>query len=141
MFVKPLSKYNKTTKARYHIYQLCESYRLDGRARQRIISGLGKLEGLPTDGQKMLLGKRIEEKLKGENRFAFEPVDMEVEKLAAHFCQAIKKKRRYDVKDNGSDWQTVNMDTLENKGAREIGAVVALQTGVRPVGHRSASAR
>ena len=56
MFVKPLSKYNKTTKERYSLYQLCESCCLDGRVRQRVIIGLGKLEELPTANQKKQLG-------------------------------------------------------------------------------------
>lgn len=47
MFVKPLVKYNKNTRQRYNIYQLCESFRLDGRIRHRVIVGLGKLDDLP----------------------------------------------------------------------------------------------
>ena len=49
MFVKPLVKYNKTTKQRYNIYQLCESFRLDDRIRHRVIIGLGKLDELPDE--------------------------------------------------------------------------------------------
>ena len=44
MFIKPLTKYNKTTGKHYTLYQLCESYRLDDRIRHRVIIGLGKLE-------------------------------------------------------------------------------------------------
>jgi hypothetical protein len=49
MFVKPLVKYNKSTKQRYNVYQLCESFRFDGRIRHRVIVGLGKLDDLPTE--------------------------------------------------------------------------------------------
>jgi len=72
LFVKPLSKYNKTTKQWYSLYQLCESFRLDGRVRQRVIIGLGKLEELSSDEQKIQLGKRIEELVQGKQRLSLE---------------------------------------------------------------------
>jgi len=122
MFVKPLSKYNKTIKERYSLYQLCESYRLDGRVRQRVIIGLGKLEELPTDEQKIRLGKRIEEKVQGKTRLLLEGPNDQVERLAHHFYNEIRKKRRYDVKGNQQDWQVVDVNTVKNKDAREIGS-------------------
>jgi len=122
MFVKLLFKYNKTTKERYSIYQLCESYRLDGRVRHHIILGLGKLEELATDEQKIRLGKRIEEILQGTSRLPLEEPDEKVEQLALHFYNEIVKKQRYDVKANGRDWQVVDVNTVKNKNAREVGA-------------------
>lgn len=123
MFIKPLVKYNKTTKQRYNIYQLCESFRLDGRVRHRVIIGLGKLDGLPGEGQKKLLGKRIEELLTGQtSRLPLLPIGKDIEKLAHYYYGEIKKKHRYDLDGNGTDWQTVDLSTMENKDAREIGA-------------------
>jgi hypothetical protein len=121
MFVKPLSKYNKTTKERYSLYQLCESYRLDDRVRQRVIIGLGKLEELPTDEQKIRLGKRIQEMIQGKTHLLIEEPDKQVERLAHHFYKEIRKKQRYDVKQIGQDWQVVDVNTVKNKDAREIG--------------------
>lgn len=124
MFVKPLIKYNKTTKQRYNIYQLCESFRFDGRVRHRVIVGLGKLEELPGEEQKKLLGKRIEELLTGQQErlpLSIEE-DKKIEKLAHYYYAEIKKKHRYDFGENGNDWQTVNMGTLKNKNGREVGA-------------------
>ncbi len=121
MFVKPLSKYNKTTKERYSLYQLCESFRLDGRVRHRVIIGLGKLEGLSIE-QKLQLGKRIEEMVQGKMRLPLEQPDEQVERMALHFYKQIVEKRRYDVKKNGADWQIVDIDTVKNKDGREIGA-------------------
>lgn len=122
MFVKPLSKYNKTTKERYSLYQLCESYRLDGRIRHRVIIGLGKLKELPTDEQKMLLGKRIEEMIQGKTRLPLEESDEQVERLTRYFYNEIRKKQRYDVKGYTRDWQVVDVNTVKNKDAREVGA-------------------
>ena len=123
MFVKPLVKYNKTSKQRYNIFQLCESFRLDGCVKHRVIIGLGKLEELPDEEQKKLLGKRIEELLKGQGKkLPLNKLDEDVEKLAYHYYQEIKKKRRYDTGDCDKDWQTVDLSSLKNKDGREVGA-------------------
>ena len=91
MFVKPLVKYNKSTKQRYNVYQLCESFRLDGRIRHRVIVGLGKLVDLPGEEQKNLLGKRVEELLTGQGgRLSLYEPDGVVEKLAHYYLAEIK---------------------------------------------------
>jgi hypothetical protein len=123
MFVKPLVKYNKTKKQRYNIYQLCESFRLDDRIRHRVIIGLGKLDELPGEEQKKLLGKRIEELLtRQDNRLSLCSLDATVEKLAHYYYGEIKKKGRYDLGKENNDWQTVDLSTLKNKDGREVGA-------------------
>ncbi len=86
MFIKPFPKYNRTTKQRYTIYRLCESYRFDGHIRHRTIIGFGKLEELASIEQKKLLAGRIEEMLKGGiNTLSVESIDEKVEKLARYF--------------------------------------------------------
>jgi len=123
MFIKPYIKYNKTTCERYTVYKLCESYRLHGGIYHRIIIGFGKLEELPTDEQKKLLASRVEELIiNGGNTLLIALADEKVEKLAHYYYGEIKRKRRYDVKRGKEDWETVNMGTMKNKDAREIGA-------------------
>jgi len=123
MFIKPFSKYNSTTKERYTIYKLCESYRINGYIRHRTIIYFGKLDELESVEEKKLLAKRIEEMLKGGlNTLTVEIIDKKVEKLARHYYGEIKKKKRYDVGHEGSEWETVDMSTLKNKDVREIGA-------------------
>lgn len=120
MFIKPFQRYNRTTKQRYTTYRLCESYRFDNHIRHRTIIGFGKLEELKTVEEKKLLAKRIEEMLKnGKSKLPIKVIDEKVEKLAQHFYSEILKKKRYDV--NG-DWETVDMSSLKNSDAREIGA-------------------
>ncbi len=121
MFIKPLSKYNKTTKERYSLYQLCESFRLDGRVRQRVIIGLGKLEELNVD-QRFELCNRLEDMLRGITPLPLEPADRKVEKVALHFYKKIIEKRRYDVTKKGIDWQIVDVESVKNKEVREVGA-------------------
>ncbi len=123
MFIKPFPKYNKTTGERYTIYRLCESYRIDGCIRHRTIVGFGKLDELPEELQKKQLGRRVEEMLKyGTQQLEFGEFDKKVEKLARYYYHEIVKKRRYDVKQNQREWETVDMTSLQNSDAREVGA-------------------
>ncbi len=123
MFIKPFFKYNKTSQQRYTVYSLCESYRTNGSIRHRSIIGFGKLEVLETVEQKKLLAARVEEMIKnGENTLPIDVIDEKVESLAHHFYKEIKAKNRYDVHRENEDWETVNMKTLKNKDAKEIGA-------------------
>ncbi|NTW33789.1 MAG: IS1634 family transposase [Bacteroidetes bacterium] len=124
MFIKLFSKYNKTTKQRYTIYSLYESYRHLGRVCQRSVICLGKLDELETEEQKKQLALRIEELIKhGGHIFPIGIIDSKVELLAQYYYNEIKRRRRYDTdKQQHGDWVTVDMTTLKNKDAREIGA-------------------
>jgi hypothetical protein len=123
MFLKPISKYNKTTKEYYWIYRLCESYRINGSIRHYTIVNLGKLTELSTAAQKKSLAIRVEQLIKnGGNVLPLDTTDSEVEKLALHFYQEIKAKKRCDIHSVKGEWETVNMSTIRNKDAREIGA-------------------
>ena len=123
MFIKPFPKYNKTTKQRYTIYRLCESYRIDGCIRHRTIIGFGKLEELPQEKQKKQLASRVEEMLKyGTSSLDVCQLDEKVEELAKYYYGEIKRKRGYDVNQDNAEWETVDMSTLKNSDAREVGA-------------------
>ncbi|MFO7657211.1 MAG: IS1634 family transposase [Bacteroidales bacterium] len=123
MFIKPYFKHNRTTNERYTVFKLCESYRLNGGIHHRIIINFGRLENLVTVEQKKLLASRVEELVvNGGNTLAYSVMDEQVEVLARHFYSEIKQKKRYDIKHGNEDWETVNMSTLKNKDAREIGA-------------------
>lgn len=123
MFLKPITKYNKATGERHFVYRLCESYRIHGSIHHRIILGLGKLEELDSAEQKRMLALRIEELIKnGSGTLALSPLDEKVEKLAQQFYLEIRSKRRCDFSAEKEDWEVVNMETLKNKDAREIGA-------------------
>lgn len=123
MFIKPFSKYNKSTKERYLVYKLCESYRKKGGIYHHIIIGFGKLEELDNVEQKKLLASRVEELIKnGGQTLALHLVDEKIEKLAQHFYKEIGIKKRYDIKQDKRELETVDMSTLKNKDAREIGS-------------------
>jgi len=123
MFVKPYLKHNRTTGERYTVYKLVEGYRIHGQVTHRIIVSFGRLEELETDDQKKLLGKRVEQLLlNGGNTLSTSDADEPIEQLARYYFEEVKRKKRYDIKQGKADWETVNMSTLKNKDAREIGA-------------------
>ncbi len=67
-----------------------------------------------------MLGKRIEEKLKEQTLLAFNTVvEDKIEELTEPYYQEIKKKKRYDF---DKDWETIDVKTLRNKEAQEVGA-------------------
>ena len=123
MFIKPYFKHNRTTGERYTVFKLCESYRLNGGIHHHIIINFGRLEELETVEQKKLLASRVEELIiNGGNTLPIGVMDEKVEELAHHFYREIYQKKRYDIKRGKEDWETVNMTTMKNKDAREIGA-------------------
>jgi transposase len=123
MFIKPYFKHNRTTNERYTVYKLCEGYRKNGGVCHRIIVSFGRLDELDTVEQKKLLASHVEELIiNGGNTLSLSVADKKVEQLAQHFFNEVRSKKRYDIKQVNEDWETVNMSTLKNKDAREIGA-------------------
>jgi len=122
MFIKPYFKQNRTTGERYTVFKLCESYRLNGGIHHHIIISFGRLEELETVEQKKLLASRVEELIiNGGNTLPLEVSDEKVEELAHYYYREVQQKQRYDLKRGKDDWETVKMNTLKNKDAREIG--------------------
>lgn len=123
MFVKPYIKHNRTTGERYTVYKLVEGYRVNKQVTHRIIVSFGRLDELDTDERKKLLGRRVEQLIvNGGNTLSISQADGQIEQLARYYYEEVKKKKRYDIKQGKSDFETVNMSTLKNKDAREIGA-------------------
>lgn len=122
MFVKPYLKQNRTTGERYTVYKLVEGYRIHGQVTHRIIVSFGRLDELETDEQKKLLGKRVEQLIvNGGNVLTTSDADEKIEQLARYFFEEVRRKKRYDINQDKAEWETVNMSTLKNKDAREIG--------------------
>lgn len=123
MFIKPYLKHNRTTGERYTVYKLCEGYRINGQVTHRIIISFGRLDELGTVEQKKLLASRVGQLIaNGGNVLSTSISDPQVEQMARFFFEEIKKKKRYDIKQDKPDIETVDLSTLKNKDAREIGA-------------------
>jgi hypothetical protein len=57
----------------------------------------------------------------GNTLFTIE-ADEQIEQLARYYLEEVKRKKRYDINQGKAEWEAVNMSTLKNKDAREIGA-------------------
>ena len=123
MFIKAYSKYNKTTKERYFIYKLCESYRRSWGTYHHIIISLGRLEEIETPEERRQLGLRLEDMIRnGVLTLPIDSVANKVEQLAQHFYKEIKGKGRCDIAGGKREWETVDMSTMKHSEGREIGA-------------------
>lgn len=123
MFIKPFSKYNKSTGERYLVYKLCESYRKNGGTYHHIIVNFGKLDELESVEEKKLLANRTESLIRnGGQTLLLEPVNEKVESLARYYYSEICARRRYDIARGKEDIEIIKLATLKNKEAREIGA-------------------
>jgi len=132
MFIKPYQKHNRTTNERYGVYKLFEGYRYEGHVRHHIIVNFGRLKEFERDEEIKLLGIRVEDMLKnGVNKLPTYEVDEKIENLARHYYKEVIKKKRWDI---NAEWETVDMSTLKNKDAREIGSEWLCQQSFNQLG-------
>ena len=127
MFIKTIVKTDRNSGKRYDYYRLCESYRLNGKPRHRTIISLGTLEYLSTKEERKLLADRIESMLTGTIDLFDNQENAQISKYAQEYYSKITEKRLCDVPKeqtdiHSSDYQTVDINTLETNEVREIGA-------------------
>ena len=128
MFFKISMRRNPETKLLSGYYRLCENYR-DGkdRIRNQTILTVGFLDDLSIE-QKQALSSRINDMVNNGEQRLFEEPDALVEAYAQQFYAQIKAKNCLDLprnkktKDEQSDWQYVDINTMKNKDVKEIGA-------------------
>lgn len=122
MFIKEIIKRNKGYDKAFTCHRLMESYRTERGPRHRLILNLGKLE-LDKNQQK-LLADRIEAIVYGQSSLLAH--DEQIEALARHYAAAIVKegfqKRPQPESAAGTDYQTVDLNSLQNSNKRTIGA-------------------
>ena len=127
MFIKKITKPDRKGKKTYTYYRLVHSYKLGNKHRQQTIINLGKLEGLPIDKHKVL-ADRIEGILTGTTDLFFD-IPSGVETLAQAFVKKIlgkgvfpvKKKARVIAQDTGTDYQEVDINSIEQLESKTIG--------------------
>lgn len=127
MFIKKITKPDRKGKKAYTYYRLVHSYKLGNKHRQQTVINLGKLEGLPTDKHKAL-ADRIESILTGSMDLFFD-IPPDVEPLAQAFVKKIiekgifpvKKKARVIAQDTETDYQEVDINSIEQLESRTIG--------------------
>jgi hypothetical protein len=127
MFIKAIVKTDPNTKKRYEYYRLCEGYRIEGKVRHRSILSLGDLKGLPRDKHKAL-ADAIELLVTGQ-KLLFSNIDVQIETYAREFSSRIIRQNLVDttvtettLPVRSADYVTVDIESLESKDVRQIGA-------------------
>jgi len=126
MFIREVSHNNKRNHTEYYTYKLVESLRTERGPRQRTLLNLGTDFNLPKAKWKDL-ANRVEEVITGQTSLFDYPE--EIESLARKCARKIIRKQSSIIpkKENSSldylpDYQTVDVNSVENEHARTIGA-------------------
>lgn len=124
MYVRKVSHYNKSNRVEYHTYKLVESVRTERGPRQRPLLNLGTDFNLP-QGKWKEFANRVEEIITGQIPLLDYPE--EIENFAQNCARKIIRKQSSIIpekKDSDylSDYQTVDVNSMENEQARTIGA-------------------
>jgi hypothetical protein len=137
MFLKGITKENKTTGELKMRFRLCESYRSGHTVKHHTILDLGELPELLHIEQRRKLGLRISSLIKDEkNPLLFNTsIDDVVEELAQKFYKEIRQKERLDFQENKE--QLVDIDSLKHKNIREIGIEWLLYQGLNQLNLKS----
>jgi len=126
MFIREVNHTDKKNKTEYYTYKVVESLRTERGPRQHALLNLGTDFNLPKDQWKDL-ANRLEEIITGQESLFGYPEEIEI--LARRYARKIIRKQSSIIpkKDNTSsgylpDYQTVDVNSLENEEARTIGA-------------------
>jgi len=117
MFIRTVYKSNPTSSKRYPCQQLVESIRTEKGVRQNLLLSLGQLT-LPKE-QWPRLATRIAIIVRRQ-RTLFQETP-EIEALAKTFAQQLILKHEVDVAPEAEDFETVDIQSLENHRVRSIG--------------------
>jgi len=119
MFIKKVKKRNGRTSKVYEYLHLVESVRTEKGPRQRLVLNLGNLKLDPS--QYHLFARRIEEILTGQMRLV--ELDESLEKNARVAAGKIFKKQSEEMEvKQASDFQTVDVNSIETQSPRSLGA-------------------
>ena len=119
MFIRrTVSKNKKYDNEKYYTYRLVESYRLDGKVKQRVLLNLGSEFSLDKD-RWSLLSVRIEDIIK--KRLSLFSIDDDIESLAQQYAlQLISlSSSSSDYKD--IDYKEIDINSIDSVHPKKIG--------------------
>ena len=126
MFVCKVTHYNKKNRREYYTFKLVESVRTERGPRQRDILNLGTDFNLPKEKWKEF-ANRVEEIITGQSSLLHYPE--QIESLARRCARKVIRKHSSIIPKNKAsssdfppDYQTVDVNSVENEQARTIGA-------------------
>ena len=127
MFIRAVQKKDKSKTKTYTYYRLTHSYRIGNKTRQSVLLNLGKLGTISKSDHKVL-ANRIEEIITGAKNTLFLSVSNDIENLAQSFAKQISEEKIFPSnkgksisKEVDSNYQNVDLDSLEQIESKEIG--------------------
>ena len=118
MFIRrTVSKSKKYNDEKYYTYRLVESYRVDGKVKQRVLLNLGPSFNVEKENWS-ILSTRIEDIIK--QRGSLFEIDKELELLAQQYALQIISSNTNEVKED-IDYQTIDINTIKQVNPRSIG--------------------
>ena len=119
MFIRrTVSKNKKYDNEKYYTYRLVESYRVDGKVKQRVLLNLGATFSIDKDNWSAL-STRIEDIIK--KRESLFEIDKELELLAQQYALQIISASSEVVDDIETDYQNIDVNTIEQIDPKTIG--------------------
>ena len=129
MFIKKISKPDRTGNKTYTYYRLVHSYKVGNKNRQQTILNLGKLETIPKEKHK-LLADRIESLIIGEQNLLFS-LPSDIEDVAKGFALKIiekgifpsrKKQSPINIsKETEDEFVSINIKSQKELESKSIG--------------------
>ena len=133
MFFKTASRIDPQTREMSIYYRLVENYRnVLGDTRQRTVLSIGRMEGIKAK-ELWAIADGLNAQYRGEQRLFHE--NPEVEAYIKSIWERLVSEKKLDIVDDiqrkeaGKDWQKIDMQSINNKDVRELGAEwISLQT-------------
>jgi len=120
MFIRrTVSKNKKYDNEKYYTYRLVESYRVDGKVKQRVLLNLGADFTVDKDNWS-ILSTRIEDIIK--QRESLFDIDKELESLAQQYALQIISSQGKKIESDETDYQTIDINSIKQVNPKTIGA-------------------
>ena len=119
MFIRrTVSKNKKYDNEKYYTYRLVESYRLEGKVKQRVLLNLGADFTVDKDDWSTL-STRIEDIIK-QRESLFE-IDKELESLAQQYALQIISSQSKQLDTQDTDYQNIDINSIKQVNPKTIG--------------------
>ena len=120
MFIRrTVSKNKKYDNEKYYTYRLVESYRVDGKVRQRVLLNLGADFNLDKD-RWSLLSVRIEDIIK--KRESLFSIDEEIESLAQQYALQLISLSAKSLDNADEDYKEIDINSIDSVNPKTIGS-------------------
>jgi len=119
MFIRrTVSKNKNYDDEKYYTYRLVESYRVDGKVKQRVLLNLGA-DFTVDKNDWSILSTRIEDIIK--NRESLFEIDKELESLAQQYALQIISSQSKQIDTVDTDYQNIDINSMEKVNPKTIG--------------------